>query len=246
MQSLINSFNNIVHELEEVCATDITTISDAKNLKIISNNIELFIKQLETQVANLSSLKAQTLLKINAITKPIEEQLLVAEAKFGIIATEPVLIAQEKHHLNVNIGHNLTVKMPLYKSLNDAPIFTWSAVNIFGAPKVVFKFDNNNYVSCTSVEIIDFGSVDNYHTVCCSNIQRCEFDRACRYFHDPVLWKNSTHVQKFTKTNLVKRNPYFGHYADTETYTFDDLRTLARYCATQLLMIKIAMDKNKN
>ncbi len=247
MQSLTKSFDAVFAVLGTVCKTNFTTINDAKELKTLNNDIATYVSFLETQTANLVALQLQISAKINAITRPVEEQLEIAERKFAVVAIPPVPKPVVTPKITVNIGHGITTDMAFYRDVAGAPEFAWSAVMIHGVPRVIFKFDNTNYVSCTAVEIIDYGT-DNYHTVCCSNVQRCEFDRACRYFHDPVIWRNSTHVQKFTKTNLVKRNPYFGNGPDfdLQEVAFEDLRTLARYCAIMLLMIKLKLSDTKS
>lgn len=244
MQSLTKPFDAIFATLQSVCKTNFTTMNDAKDLKSLNNDISNYVSLLETQIANLVAVQTQIVAKINAITRPVEERLEFAERKFAIVAMPPVPKPTVVPKITINIGHGITAGLPFYRDITAAPDFAWSAVTVHGVPRVIFKFDDANYVSCTAVEIIDYGT-DNYHTVCCSNVQRCEFDRACRYFHDPVIWRNSTHVQKFTKSNLVKRNPYFGNGPDFDLQDigFEDVRTLARYCAIMLLMIKLKLAK---
>lgn len=124
-----------------------------------------------------------------------------------------------------------------YKTKEEIPILQYGIVNGL----ILYRFTATDYVSCTNVMIMDSNMGDNFRSICCTNGAKCSFGKDCKYFHDPLLWPGSNHVQRFPKSNLVKQCAFFGHmnmFADQiKTLDFDKLRTLARYVAIMGLLI---------
>ena len=123
---------------------------------------------------------------------------------------------------------------------------SYGAVIIDDNPIIVFNYGNGNYVSCTSIIVNDMCVNNNYRTICCSN-KNCQYGQKCRFYHDPIIIHNSTHIQRFYKNAIIKFNPYFGDsmdYIHQKNITFEDLRSLARYCAIMNMLIHDVSMKN--
>jgi hypothetical protein len=126
----------------------------------------------------------------------------------------------------------------------------YGAILQLGKPLVLFRYSSKDFISITACHVMDFNNTnDNYRTICCSNFSECNFGVNCKYFHDPILWPDSDHVQRFMRTSMIKKCPYFGHAPlfseHSKMLSFDQLRTLARYCSTMNLLIFLIAQKNK-
>lgn len=138
----------------------------------------------------------------------------------------------------VVLAPGVDVVLPL-TTLERAPVMQYSAVRVGERVLAVYRYTRDYYVSCGGL------TVDNeeprVHSASCANIAKCTFGRECRYYHDPLIWPNSTHRQHVSRTALVRGCPYFGDTDALQDHlrvvTFEQLRTLARYVATMNLLI---------
>ena len=230
-------------------STDINTLDDTKSLKRVIYVTDRVIKALSDEVQNLELLKLRTLERITRKTGAMKTELETAEKKFLITwSAKPAAATTSTKITEIDIGSGLRYGCPIYETRDAIPQMSYGAVMQNSRPLVLFRYSAKDFVSVTACRIIDFNNTaDNHHTVCCGNVKHCDFGAQCKYFHDPAIWPDSDHVQKFTRTNLVKKCPYFGDSElireQSEDLAFENLRTLARYCAIMMLYISRVAQK---
>lgn len=251
MQALRERLEEITKILGNLGRTDLDALSDAKSQKSLAFVIDKVLEVLDTETCALQQLKLRTLKKMDARVATVRPALEAAEARFMAKYTRPPPVPRPLGQMPAFVMKTIPVNMagltyacPLYREKNEIPVMSYGAVMLRSAPMVVFRYSQHDYVSVTACHVTDNSSMyDNVHTVCCGNGPTCEYGANCRYFHDPVEWPESTHVQKFQRTTMVKRCPQFGNAADfvehASQLTFDQLRTLARYCAVQALLVHL-------
>lgn len=246
MQALQEQLSKITQVLQSLSKTDITTIDDAKSLKSLTFVVDKVLKSLAAEIGNLEQLKIKTLAKLAVKVDSMRPILEESEKKFMIkFICKPARELVPKHPMiQVNVGGGVTVPSYLYHDKMAVPIMSYGAIMLRNEPVIVYRFSKIDFVSCTGCQIMDFnGPTDNYRTICCGNSKTCEYNSNCKYYHDPLIWPDSDHTQRFIRTNLVKKNPYFGSTdllsEQMGTLTFENLRTLARYCAVMSLLITV-------
>lgn len=242
-ETLCSSVKNIQNVVQKT-NHKYESLTDLKETRLYVEEISDIIGKLQEVTNQLIQSKLTCMKNITEGGNKYQANLKKAQHKLGDKMT---LYRNPKHRYQpektiVDIGDNIKIKCMLYDSISDIPSMSYGAIRRNFDTLVVFKIINAAYVSCTSVKVMDFNPHDNSKTICCTNSQNCSFAHSCLFYHDPILRYDSEHVQKFIKTNLVKKNPYFGHgpYHNNSKYQlkFNDLRTLTRYCAIMLLLVK--------
>lgn len=243
MQALKAQLENITKTLSSLSSTDIALLEDAKSLKSVVFVVDRVLDILENEVGRLQQLKLRSLAKLSTKLETIKPQLEAAEAKFLIKYQQKEIIERPitKPQIIIDIAGLLFTSL-LYNSKMDIPILGYGAIMLRSQPQMVFRYSENDFVSVSAIFVTEY-SQDNTHTICCGNGLSCEYGDDCRYYHDPMEWPDSQHQQRFSRTNMVKKCPMFGHsenFVDqANQLTFENLRTLARYCAVQTLLIHI-------
>lgn len=239
MQALQEQLSSVTKVLQNLSGTDVTTIDDAKSLKSLTFVIDKVLKSLATEICNLEQLKIRTLLKLTNKVAEMRPALESAEKKFMIKYVANPETPLIKNFVSTTVG-DYTYQLLLFQRKEDIPIMSYGTIMFKSTPMIIYRYGINDFVSVTDCEILDFtGPNDYYRTICCGNTKSCEYENNCKYFHDPLIWPDSDHVQRFVRTNLVKNNPYFGDKGQSvDQLTFENLRTLARYCAFMMLMIR--------
>ena len=146
--------------------------------------------------------------------------------------------------INVPLAIGIEFACKLYKNVSSIPIMQYAAIMKNHKPLIIFKYNKSSYVSCTPFTVIN--NTEPHRTLCCIN-NPCKNGNDCQFFHDPCIYSDSTHIQQFFKTSMIKTCPYFGDYQllhnQITGMSFDQLRTIARYCASMNLSIHIAMNQ---
>ncbi len=252
LQEHLSATTEIIRKISKV---DIATLSDAKTLKNLTLVIDRVLDTLNTEISILTQIKIEAMHKIDAKIQNMKKEIQEVETKFkstwgAVSPTTRSQVAQKTITVDVGFGVDNAFTTTLYKCKEDVPVLTYGAILApSGKVLVVFRFGVVDFVSCTGVHIIDpVCSSDNYRTICCGNSSKCEYAEKCKYFHDPLLWPNqTTHVQRFMRSSIVKKCPYFGNVSSfaehAASLTFEHLRTLARYCAVMTMMISMVCNK---
>lgn len=242
MQVLKLQLEELTQTLSGLSNTDVSILEDAKSLKSLAFVIDRVLGLLSNETCLLEQLKLRTLKRLEVKISGIRPHLEAAEQKF-MTRYRPVASIPTKKIIIDFAG--LKYACHLYPDRQQVPIFGYGAVMIRSQPVIVYRYSPVDFVSVTPGVVTD--ATDNSHTICCGNGGTCEYGHQCRYYHDPVEWPESVHIQRFQKNSLVKRCPSFGHgpslIEHAEQLSFDHLRTLARYCAIQMLMIHLVATK---
>jgi hypothetical protein len=249
MDTLQNKLNDITQIIKTITSKNVDNIDDCKQLKCLLHVTERVINILDNELTNLAQLKLKTMSKLSNKIEEIKPILEHAEQQFMIkYAPQPQsqnakLIKQPTiNTIDVDIGNGIIIPSHLYTKKEGIPIMNYGSIMQNGRPLVIFRYSQNNYVSCTASQISDFNNIsDNFRTICCVNNQNCEYGQNCKYFHDPLIWPETNHIQKFMKTNMIKKCAYFGHapfFNDhKKILNFEQAKTLARYCAYMMLLL---------
>lgn len=245
MQALKSQLEAVTTTLSNLTRTD-HALDDAKGLKSLVYVIDRILDLLDNESCTLQQLKLSTLRQLDTRIASIRPQLEQAEKKFMIKYGAPEReVAQKPKPIQINFA-GLTFACPLYTDREEIPLLEYGAVMVRSQPVIIYRYSQENYVSVTPCHVVEPNghfTGDNIHTICCGNGPTCEYGANCRYFHDPAEWPDSQHIQKFQKSSLVKKYPTFGHaptvVEQAQQLSFENLRTLARYCAVQMLLIHI-------
>ena len=137
----------------------------------------------------------------------------------------------------VCIAPGLDVVLPLV-TVDRLPPMRYAAVMVGDRPVAAFRFGHDRaIVSCGGLSVDDA----KMRSMSCANSSDCNFGNECRYYHDPLLWPGSTHMQHVPRSSMVKGCPGFGDTAalaeQIRELDFEQLRTLGRYAATMVLVI---------
>ena len=198
---------------------------------------------IEGELIKLKLAKLEMMRKLNSAVKEFDDDLKETEAVFNVGKASPYARDVVAPTINVEIGYGIPIPAQLYRSVDQVPDMTYGAVNLGGQTMIIYKYTRDAYVSCTAFMISDFS---NNQTICCINGKNCAFGKTCRYYHDPAVWLDSKHTQRFQKTYMLKNCQFFGHsayFADqVGKLTFNQLRTLGRYCSIMNLLIKVCLD----
>jgi hypothetical protein len=241
MQALKAQLEAVTHTLSTLTRTDVAALDDAKSLKSLAFVIDRVLDLLDSENCTLQQLKLRTLKKLEQRVSTVRPQLEAAEQKFLIQYQAVPRAPSESPNKRIQINFaGLTFACPLYPDRQAVPVLAYGAIMVRSQPMLVYRYSVLDFVSVTPCQVVEG---DNIHTICCGNGATCEYGANCRYFHDPVEWPESQHVQKFQRSPLVKKCPTFGHAPLVTEHagqlTFESLRTLARYCAVQALLIHL-------
>lgn len=263
LQEHLSSINKIISSLTQ--DRDIESLEDAKTLKSTLFVVDRVLNVMEHEMSSIKLLKLRTMSRLSEKVQSVKADLQKIEAEFIDVYAAPASARPtadnvttkpdtEPKTISVDIGGGIIFETALYRSVEDAPTLTYCAVMKDSRPLVIYKYSDQDVVSCTACQVTDYQTVGGYidqsgfRTVCCGNSTMCEYGASCKYFHDPLLWPRSDHVQRFVRTNMVKKCPYFGHVSmfqdQIRSLNFDNVRTLARYCAVMNLLVTILSRAN--
>lgn len=160
----------------------------------------------------------------------------------GLIARDTRQPVAAAANITVDIGAGIMVKTQLYASRALIPVMRYGAISVADRPLVVFRYGKNTFVSCTSINVVDHYSMrdENFRTIYCLNGTRCAYGNSCKYYHDPLVWPDSTHVQKFPRNTIMKNNSTFG---DAEKFhdhspSIESLQAFSRYLAIMMILVQ--------
>lgn len=215
------------------------SLNEAKCVKSKLTQVNAKILELKNEVRQLELEKITLTKKLSGFVKEYKEELQILQDKFNIThkTTDPM----KPNKVIVDIGYNIKVPCIVYENEIAIPVLSYGLILKDGKPLLLYKYSNKNYVSITAIHVTDYGGPgDNYRTITCANTPNCQFNGICKYYHDP--WEMpSNHIQHFTKNLMVKKFPYFGHgplfVSQFNDIKFENLKTLARYCAIMQLLI---------
>jgi hypothetical protein len=244
----MQSFNSkSIDDILDILNTE-SKILDLKSLKLDIIDIDSIITVLESTLNKAKKIrneKHKTLMdninKYNMNIKKIETNL-------GIKNTI-TLNNNVDEYKNFDMGNNIYIKAKIYSDKPQIPIMQYGIIKQSETDRklLLFRYGENDFVSCSSINIVDYNNSTFSHTICCINSSKCTFGNNCKYYHDPVLCPYSTHVQKFMKSHIIPVNPYFGHAStfndSIKTTSFEDVHTIARYCAIMMLLINKVSDQ---
>jgi hypothetical protein len=249
LQYHLTEVSNILNNLSAPSCKDddLQQLVDKKLSMVVMDNV---LTMLDKYLTDFKFLKLKKIKAMTTRTKEFSIQLDDLEKFFGISTTEKDTKTQECN-VSVDIGNDIKIDCKLYAKKEDIPIMSYGAIiQSNGDTLIVWRYSSQDFVSCTSFIVADYSSqaIDNYRSICCANQGKCQYGHLCKYFHDPLMWPGSTHIQRFLKTPFVRQCPYFGHMnlfsEQLKTLDFEHLRTLARYIATMALLInKVSLSR---
>lgn len=227
------------------------------DLKTIINKIT------NLDISNISILEAR--IQIEHIDRIIDE--LTAKKQKLQDKINPIVEANKKVsdklqlYFNIQPKNNTTLihylpgikfNLPLYLDIKLVPTMTYAVVQSNTNIHIIYKYGNkpSEVVSCNPIKIIR-DSKTNIKTLCCNNVLKCTFRNKCKFYHDPVIAPHPiTHhetTQYFYKTYMVPNDNLFGDcellYHQIRQMNFEQVRTLARYCANMNLIISLLCNK---
>jgi hypothetical protein len=229
----------LTNQINEICNT-------SKNMSILEVRIQ--IEHIDRLIDELNCKKQELQ---NKITPIIEKNKKVSD--------------KLKLYFNIQLKNNISLihylpgikfNLPIYQDINLVPIMTYAVVkknqhssnNSF----IIYKYGTkpSEVVSCNPIKIIK-DSKTNIKTLCCNNVFNCSFRDKCRFYHDPIIAphpiNHHSNTQHFHKTYMVPKNNLFGDcdllYQQLRQMNFEQVRTLARYCANMNLIISLLCNR---
>ncbi len=143
--------------------------------------------------------------------------------------------------IGVNMGFDIYINMPLYKNRESIPELNYGVIKYGIKELILFRLSKNKYVSCETGIIAP--EDNNIRTILCNNQPCCNYGNKCRYYHSPLYYPDSDHIKMFFKTPLCPKAPDFGDgrlfHIQKQQRVFTEVNTLASYCASQLLLIRL-------
>jgi hypothetical protein len=236
-----------LHEKILDLKNDVSNIEENKEHKNIRSlkNIKRDIYELNKLIVELTDITDIISQKISQKQNIISKHIGVYEKKLqrveNIFNIKNYLTKKINKYVLVDIGSGIKVKSIFYRDIYMIPNNNYGAILLDNKMRLVYKYTNEFYVSCTDIIINDaYGA--NFRTICCNNKNNCAYGNNCRYYHDPILWKDSDHIQRFYKNHIIKDHPTFGDGSKfnsiKNSINIENLRTLARYCVIMNLMIQ--------
>lgn len=242
MESIRKEILNIVNNQDIVS-------NNLKSLKFNIHNIDNVINELSSiliEIKNIKKIQCDKLLNsinnygiiINNVENKMGIKTSVNESKKDIIEEE------------IDIGQNIIIKNKLYVNKEAISIMNYGIIKQpeTGKKIMVFRYGIKDFVSCSSINISDYNNSTYFRTICCLNAAKCQYGSNCKFYHDPIISPHSNHVQKFMKSHIIPLHPYFGHSTNfnetLKSIKFEDVHTLARYCAVMMLLINKVADKS--
>lgn len=221
----------------------IVHIIDSKSTVL---TIRQVIDVLDSRSLSLKLLVSRQVDAEKTALKKVKTTLDALDKKFAIVHQPPIISRQ----FRITALPGVTVTLPYYPKLENMPLMTHGIMVRNRIPYVVFRYSKTKYVSCSGMSIAPVeGQTENFRTLSCTNSSKCPWGDKCRYYHDPLLFPDSNHVQRTFKTQMVKNYPYFGQASLLEeqlkTLTFENLRALARYLSTMILVVGYVAQTNE-
>lgn len=212
-------------------------ILESKTFGIVQTTVAKTLQEFVDKLTECS--RRRQVVEDKALTY-IKDAVQRAEQKFEI--KPPVEPVQKYGETTIS---RLVFRMPIYQDVSRIPVMSYGLVQINGVRTLVFRYGETSVVSCSGLTIADSG--DNQRTLSCTNTDRCEYGDQCRYFHDPLLWSRSRHVQRAPKTSIIKGYPQFGDdllVADqVSELSFENVRSFGRYLAIMMLFVSRVADR---
>lgn len=225
--------------------------TNGKKVKVRSS------KEIDLKQSTMSSPFLTNIQKINQESSPDDEQSK-NNSGFTIVNSKRRPVSKERNpthvqskYIMVDLGFDHPIQLQIYEKKEDIPELTYGIVKNSSSSVchkyiIIFKISKNSYTSC------EMGSIapedNNIRTVICNSIPYCKYGNSCNYYHSPLYYPDTDHIRFFFKTPLCPKDPTFG---DGSTFQhqklalkFIDVSTLASYCATQLLLIRLLCKHN--
>lgn len=250
----MDNLNEKLRDIQDILLTELPETVDFANLRELRvrvHNIDSTLAALQQVYEKLQSSRLQYSTIIDKNVNHYRRELGTLENHFGIIPSPRARGHQvvPVEYLNVDIGSQIVVRCKYYERKEQIPVLGYGALIIDKHPMVVFRISQTGWVSCTHCQIIEhYNAQDNYRTICCLNGQHCQYGNGCKYYHDPLLWPNSNHVQKFPRNYMIKNCTNFGdagHFREQiRNMNFETLQTFARYLAIMMLLVRYALEHN--
>jgi hypothetical protein len=245
LRELIVSVKQKVISINAVCSN----FGDVKKLRKEMQIIDDVIAGFTTALFEITQVR-KSCEKVLAVENKSYDEKIKSLENFYKLPTRHYMKQTKRDMVAVNIGDGIIIEVESYNNIKQIPDMAYGAIRkSITDVMIVFKLNDDSFVSCTSIFVInDYIACKNFRTVCCTNEKNCVYGDRCRFFHDPIIWDDSKHVQRFARTNMVVCDPYFGDGPTfvgniaCDKYSFSHLKTLARYCSTMLLLIKKTID----
>jgi hypothetical protein len=243
-----------LREIENILVENLPdeiNFNDLRDLKLRVNHIDSTLNVLQAVYEKLQSSKLQYNSIIEKNTLHYRNALQHLDSHFGIESPQKFKSVKPLalEYLNVDIGSNIVIKCKYYPFKENIPVMQYGAIMIdTRTPLVVFRYSQYDFVSCTHCNIVDHYSPvqENYRTICCLNGSKCQYGNSCKYYHDPLIWPESSHVQKFPRNFMIKNLPLFGNSFQCKDQIrgikFENLQTFARYLAIMTLLVNYSIN----
>lgn len=213
------------------------TFQNLKNTKIQVQNLDTIIDYFNLYINKVQQIKLKISKNIHNKTDEYKTMIEPIKSYFNITP----IISDIPKFSYIKIGKPyVEIKIQHYKNIECIPDMSYGVVFYNDQLIVIYKYNRNNYVSCSDILIVDNIQYNNFRTISCNNANCC-YKSECKYFHDPLYYKTSDHIQRFVKNNTVKTDPYFGSMYEIkeqlDNMKFEDVKSLARYCSIMNLLI---------
>lgn len=232
---------SIINQIQKLCDL-LTLTSQNTNINLIATRID--IENIDRVIDVLYKKKQQ--LRKGISRQNIENKTISSKLKlyFNIKPRSNITEIQYKPGINLYL--------PSFTNTSVIPLQTYAILAENNKMQVVYKYGNRSeqIVSCGPIKIIRDNRINgNKKTLCCNNIKHCNFHSKCRFYHDPII---DTHFdtnisQWFYKSYMVPKDNLFGDYdlipSQFNRLNFNNVRTLARYCANMNLILFLMCNK---
>jgi len=226
---------SLITQIQTLCDLLLQS-QDSKDINLISARIN--IEKLDRIINTLCKKKQR--MKKEISKKIIENKTTSDKLKiyFNIQPKNNITEVQYKPGINLYL--------PNFTNVSVIPLQTYAVLAMNNKTHVVYKYGNSpdQIVSCGPIKIVRDSRVNsNKKTLCCNNIRHCNYHNGCRFYHDPIIDSSfDTNVpQWFYKTYMVPKDNLFGDYdlisQQLNRFNFNNVRTLARYCANMNLIL---------
>lgn len=251
----METVSNKLRDIQSTLTAELPETVDFAHLRELRSRVHTIDSTLVVLQQVYEKLQSSRLQYNGIINKQIVQyrsELDTIGSQFGVVksprAAKPTHTPRVEH-LNVDIGSGVVVRCKYYECRESIPVLQYGALVVDKRPLVVFRVSQNGYVSCTHCTIIDhYSSQENYRTICCLNGQRCQYGNSCKYYHDPLMWPESTHIQKFPRNYMIKNCANFGdaqHFRNQiRGMGFENLQTFTRYLAVMMLLVRYSIEHN--
>lgn len=227
---------------------DIKNFDDLKSIKADVFKLDTQIKKIKDLQDRLTSQKIKLYSLVDKKVQEYKSKLETVEKYFNISSLDTSInnTATPKN-ITIDFDH-MSIEFKFYNKKEDIPIGEYGGILVFGKqnlpkPLICYRASIDIFVSCSPIHVIDPSNMsENYRTITCLNGPHCQFGNNCKYYHDQINWPDSTHVQKFNKTNIIKNCPYFGNIGELEdqfrSLSPEHIITFIRYLSIMNLIVR--------